>query len=91
MESLKEALIRETERNTAEQEAEEIATYAREHLSWYSICENLFNRNGSRDMKLLIGLVCLFAYPVLHAYHYLCCILQSEEAERCKKTGSTAG
>ena len=41
VESLKEALIRETERNTAEQEAEEIATYAREHLSWYSICENL--------------------------------------------------
>ena len=30
VESLKEALIRETERNTAEQEAEEIATYARE-------------------------------------------------------------
>ena len=41
VESLKEALIRETERNTAEQEAEEIATYAGEHLSWYSICENL--------------------------------------------------
>ena len=34
-------MFRETESNTAELEGEEIATFAREHLSWYSICENL--------------------------------------------------